>query len=123
MKFDNTKVKDGIVSAGGNKLRCSGDEIFITVKHKDTNKWVGVFNYKTYQDYGKEFEEGTDIVKKMLKSISESNNFDFSELLSSKYKMKNINIDTLRKMGKKSNTPYFVYNYIYDEELGLIKNK
>jgi len=123
VKFNKTEYKDDTLIAGSNKLRTNDkSEIFILVK--DINGlWVGPFNMKIYNSFDKEFNEKGNIVRKMIKSMSnvDSDIFDFGNLLSNKYKRKNISIDQIRRMSRKSNTPYFVYNMYYDYELGIVK--
>ena len=44
--------------------------------------------------------------------------FEYNDIIDNK---KYQTIDGIRRMGKKSNTPYIVYDRYYNDELGIIK--
>jgi len=56
---------------------------------------------------------------KTMKKLRDSNDdrFEFNDIIDNKY----ITIDGIRRLAKKSNTPYIVYDRVYDEELGIVK--
>lgn len=122
-KFKSKNEDNDIISAGSNKLRCNGNEIFCIVKHYNKNEFVGPFNTTIYNSFVKDFNEDSNTLKKMKKTIeflSANKKFDYSELTKNKYKFKNLTIDHLREYGKKSNTPYIRYDKVYHPEYGLI---
>jgi len=122
-KFKSKNEDNNIISAGSNKLRCNGNEIFCIVKHYNKNEFVGPFNTTIYNSFVKDFNEDSNTLKKMKKTIeflSTNKNFDYSELTKNKYKFKNLTIDHLRIYGKKSNTPYIRFDKVYHPEFGLI---
>jgi hypothetical protein len=57
-----------------------------------------------------------------MTKIRDSNNsdFEYNDILDDQ---KYITIDKIRKLGKKSNTPYIVYDRYYDDVLGIVKIK
>jgi CRISPR/Cas system-associated endonuclease/helicase Cas3 len=124
VKFDN-KIKNSknILTAGSNKLRSMNNEIFFIVQDKNGKDWVGPFNKQMLKGFDEEFNEDSKTLNRMFKTmekIRNSNNqlFDYNDIIDDKkYKT----IDALRKMSKKSNTPYIVYNRYYDNELGVVK--
>lgn len=120
----NGKKNTNIITAGSNKLRSSGNEMFYLVRlYNDPDKYVGLFSTKIYKTIAEDFQEEGDIRNKLLGSMeiimkNENNqNIDYSEILENK---KNITIDDIRKFGRKSNTPYIRYDVVYHPKFGLI---
>lgn len=123
IKYDDKQKKSDIIIAGSNKLR-SGNaiEIFYIVKHKDTGEWVGVFSKKIFGSFGDEFEECSNIANRQIKTMKKlihanDTRFMYNDIIDNK----RINIDGIRDKAKFSNSPYIVYNLVYDEELGIVK--
>ncbi len=123
IKFNNKRNKN-VLTAGSNKLRSINNEIFYIVQHKNGKDWVGPFNKQILNGFDVEFNENSKTLNRMFKTmekIRNSNNqlFEYNDIIDDKkYKT----IDTIRKMAKKSNTPYIVYDRYYDDELGVVKN-
>jgi len=122
IKFDNKKKTD-ILTAGSNKLRSVNNEIFYIVEHKNGKDWVGPFNKQMLKGFDEEFHENSNILTRMLKTmvkIRNSNNelFEYNDIIDNK---KYVTIDGVRRLAKKSNTPYIVYDRYYDDELGVVK--
>ena len=63
---------------------------------------------------------------KTMKKLTDNNDerFDYKEIIK-KSKYSRANLENFREKSKKSNTPYIVYDRIYNDELGIviIKNK
>tara|TARA_R110000782_G_scaffold270273_1_gene370187 strand:+ start:9471 stop:11717 length:2247 start_codon:yes stop_codon:yes gene_type:complete len=126
IKFDNKKKKSkNVLTAGSNKLRSLNNEIFYVVQHKNGKDWVGPFTKQMLRGFDEEFNEDSKTLNRMFKTmeiIRNSNNelFEYNDIVDDKkYKT----IDAIRKMSKKSNTPYIVYDRYYDDELGVVKFK
>jgi hypothetical protein len=118
-----TKQNTEIKTAGSNKLRSVGNEIFFLVNlHNDKNKYIGPFTSQIYKSIPEDFGENSKVYGRMIASMkvimSQKNpEFDYSEILKNKDR---IIIEDLRKYGKKSNTPYIRYNEVYHPEYGII---
>lgn len=118
--------KSDIITAGGNKLRSSGNEVFYVVRsYEDPEKFVGVFNEQVRGDWGEFFSEGANAMNRMVKTmkhIMEGENemeLDYSELLGMK---KRLNLDIIRRYARKSNTPYIRYDVKYHPVFGLVRD-
>lgn len=119
--------KTDVVSAGGNKLRSTGNEIFYIVRsYENPDEFVGVFNTQVYGEYGDFFNESSNTENRMIKTMKHimrgdnKLNLDYSGLLNMK---KRLNIDIIRKSATKSNTPYIRYDMKYHPIFGLIREK
>lgn len=122
IKINNTK-KSNIKTSGTNKLRSVNNEIFYIIKHIDRDEWVGPFSKSLLQDFDKEFSEQSNTKRRMentMKKLLNDSRFDYKEILGKK---KYTTIDSIRRICNKSNTPYIVYDRVYDDELGIIKTK
>jgi CRISPR/Cas system-associated endonuclease/helicase Cas3 len=122
IKFEKSEKTDE-KTAGSNKLRSVNNEIFYIVQHEDGKSWVGPFSKEILNDFDTKFDEYSNITKDMfetMKKLCESNDkrFNFNSMLDNK---KYTSLDSIRRMAKKSNTPYIVYNRYYDEKLGIVK--
>ena len=112
-------------TAGSNKLRSVNNEIFYIVKHENGKDWVGHFSKQILKDIGEEFREDGNIYNRIIKTmkILRNNNdsrFKYNDIIDTdKY---GGNIDKIRKMAKKSTTPYIVYDRYYSDELGIVVN-
>lgn len=121
IKIDN-KIKSDIKTSGSNKLRSVNNEIFYIVQHENGNDWVGPFTKQILKSFDEEFNEVGNPINRMLKTMtklrnSNNENFDYNDILDQK---KYVTIDKIRKLANKSNTPYIVYDRIYNDELGII---
>ena len=123
------KKKDDVVSAGGNKLRCSGNEMFYICKVYGEDTYSEPFNTKIHNSIADEFNEIGDVFTRMIatmRSIDESGDerYDYSQVLkANKYGKHSgkVNIDKLRSNAKFSNTPYIAYDRVYHPDFGIIK--
>lgn len=122
IKF-NVKSKKAYLTAGSNKLRSVNNEIFFIIEHKERKgEWVGPFTKEVLTDIDILFREDSNVLNRMLKTMkklrdSNDDRFEFNDIIDNKY----ITIDGIRRLAKKSNTPYIVYDRVYDEELGIVK--
>jgi CRISPR-associated endonuclease Cas3-HD len=120
-----TKGKSDIKSAGGNKLRSTNSEVFVICKYYNSDKYTNPYSISVREnDFNKEFNENesSNILKRILgtmKLLRDSNDdrFDYNEILTEK---KYMNLDNIRKFGKKSNTPYIRFDKVYHPEYGEI---
>jgi len=123
IKYNEKKRKKGIITAGSNKLRSLGSEtFFLAAKYNNPNEYVGLFNCPIYRSHDLDFNEKGNIRTRLLGSMktimkNENTEFDYSEILKNK---KDISIDEIRRLGKKSDTPYIRYDVVYHPEYGLI---
>ena len=123
IKFDIKGFKSSnILTAGSNKLRSVNSEIFYIVEHENRRDWIGPFTKQVFGGFDIEFSENENILGRMLKTMKklrDSNDvrFEFNDIIDNK---KYQTIDGVRRMSKKSNTPYIVYNKRYNDELGII---
>lgn len=113
--------KNKIKTAGSNKLRTTNNEIFFIAKKFKSSEYSNAMSCQIYgNDFSETFNETNisyvDMIKAM-KSLKNDKRFDYSEILSNK---KFQNIDTIRKMAKKSNTPYIRTDKTYHPVYGLI---
>ena len=123
-KFDNLDNTEKVMTAGSNKLRSVNNEIFYIIKHQHKDEWVGPFTATLYKSPDIEFNEEGNTYNRMIKTmkILRDNNderFEFNDLIDSK--KYGGTIDRLRFAAKKINTPYIVYDRVYNDELGIIK--
>jgi CRISPR-associated endonuclease Cas3-HD len=122
IKYDK-KMKSNVLTAGSNKLRSVNNEIFFIVKHQDSeDRWVGPFTKEVFSDFDRMFREDSNVLKRMKKTMNILRNendmrFEFNDIIDNKY----ITIDGVRRLSKKSNTPYIVYDREYHDELGIVK--
>ena len=124
IKFYTTKSKTGVLTAGGNKLRGSTNDIFVTAKIFGTNTYCDPFSVQIYSSISEQFDEHNMEVNlgnmlSTMKSIRNSNDdrFDYNDLLNDG----KTNIDDIRKAAKKINTPYIRYDSVYHPTYGIIK--
>ncbi len=124
IKFNDNKEEKDVKTAGSNKLRSTNNEIFYIVKHESKNKWIGLFNKEMFKDFDIIFKEKSNVNREMIKVMKElcdSNDkrFNFKDII----KNPNSTLDSIRRLAKKSNTPYIVFNCVYNDELGVISNE
>jgi len=123
VKIETKKGKEGVFTAGSNKLRSVNSEIFYIVQHENGVDWVGPFTKQILRDFDVEFRERDNISGRMFKTMEKlrdanDDRFEYNDIIDNK---KYQTIDGIRRMGKKSNTPYIVYDRYYNDELGIIK--
>jgi CRISPR-associated endonuclease Cas3-HD len=110
-KLTNYNIK----ITNNNKMRKSSayNEIFIYVKRTNNNHWVTInYNVNNLIGLTKTFNENQKTYINQIKKIKELENYN-------KYKL--ITPETIIKDAIFYDSPYPVFNYQYDEELGLIK--
>jgi hypothetical protein len=133
IKYNANPEKTNVFTAGGNRLRSTGSEIFyIAAYHDNPNKFIKkAFSTPIYRAIDEEFSENSQTHKHILESIllimdDEEYDFDYKKAIkytnSKKKLMTDITLDFLRRMGKKSNTPYIRFDKVYHPEYGLIKS-
>jgi len=123
------KKKTDVISAGGNKLRCSGSEIFYISKKYDQDVYSEPFNVKIHNSISDEFDESGNIFNRItgaMKTINDSGDerYEYGDIIKTKkYLMKGgkNNIDTIRNKARLSNTPYIVFDRVYHDDYGIIK--
>jgi len=118
--FNKGKQKTDIKNAESNKLRLVGSNIFYICQKVNSEEYTDVFNQQIYKSIGEDFHEKQNVMerfKKTYRALCDDKRFEFREMLE---KFEKLNIDIVRRMGKKSNTPYIRYDKKYDSELGLI---
>lgn len=126
IKFYNKKIKNDIITAGGNKLRSNGGEIFYIVKNANNDGWSEIFSEQVMGDFDKFFNEDANTINKMFKVMKQlrdnnDNRFDFNELLdTNKYGKGGVTIDRIRREAKKSTTPYIRFDRVYHKVYGVI---
>jgi CRISPR-associated endonuclease Cas3-HD len=115
-------IDELVLTAGANKLRSNGSEIFYIVKGHDSEEYFGPFSTQIYNNFMKDFNEEGNILRKVIDEMKMINDprFDYSDILAKK---KKITIDEIRFQSKKENTPYIVFDRIYHPEFGIIKHK
>lgn len=124
IKYNKLKNDESIITAGSNKLRSSGHEIFYIVKKYRSDAYSGPFSIQVYSgDFKKEFKEEGNIlnkIKKVYKHLRDNNDirFDFNDLLNKGLKL---HLEDIKTASKKSNTPYVRFDKLYHEEFGIIK--
>lgn len=111
--------KGDVMTAGSNKLRSSGNEIFVIYKKIDDDSYTEPFSEEV-EDIEKQFKENGktfDIMKRDMERMKDDNRYEYGNL-------KRVNrIGVLRDNAKKSNKPYIRYDCIYDSEYGIIKEE
>jgi len=123
IKYKNANKDNIIITAGSNKLRSNGTEIYFIVQKYDNDKeYVGLFSTAIYRNIEQDFNESGDMLRKIIGSMktimkTDQTEYDYSEILSNK---KYITIDEIRRHAKKSNTPYIRYDKVYHPDYGLI---
>jgi len=119
------------LTAGSNKLRSVGNEIFFIVNEYDlikgeviNNKYVGPFTANIYKNIEKDFDENINKIKtKLIKSMKfidkiKDERFDYSKILKNPNK---IPLEDIRGYGRKSNSPYIRFDMVYVPNYGLVK--
>lgn len=112
----NKNKLDDIKVANGNKLRktAESDGIFIYVKCVGEDRWETInFNINNSLGKTKTFDENEKTYLKQLKIVKTFKGYN---------KHKKITPELIFKESIYYDTPYPVFNYSYDKELGLIKN-
>mgnify|MGYP005850193847 CR=1 FL=1 len=111
------KKNNDIKVANSNKLRrsSSSGEMYIMVKCKNSNEWVTLpINVNNKVRIGNKFDENQKTFNKQVKILRKVKGYN---------KHKKIRASDLKDNSIYYDTPYPVFNYVYDEELGLLKNK
>ena len=119
VKYYNRRITD-IKIAGGNKLRSTGNEIFVTCKNYITDDYILPISVTVEGSFGEFFKENGDVFKKLIDTmrVIDNENFNYDSILKRK---KYINIDTIRKSAKKSDTPYIRFDRVYHPFYGIVK--
>jgi hypothetical protein len=119
------KGKAEVKTAGGNKLRSSGSEVFVICKIHGSSQYTDPFSESTYGSFAETFNEHGNIQPRLLKVMKELRNsndgrFDYNDILNAGKKM---TLDGIRKYARKSNTPYIRFDKVYHPEYGSISEQ
>ncbi len=123
VKFFGVSSNNDVKSAGGNKLRSSNFEIFVISKYYDSNKFTNPYSVSVRQnDFNREFGEEDNIFKRIIATMKHlrdinDNRFDYNDILLNK---NYTTLDSIRKLAKKSNTPYVRFDKVYHPDYGEI---
>lgn len=121
IKYPKAKVKTGIISAGSNKFRCNGLEIFIIAElFSKKGEYSDILNKRVYGDFEVEFGENLTSMGKIIKTMKTlvgDTRFNFGSIITN---LKKTKIQDIRMASKKSDTPYIVLNKWYHDDYGLI---
>ena len=130
VKFFNNKGKSDIKSVGGNKLRVTGNGLFVILKQHDSDEYTQPFSVNIYRSVDVDFHEDDltmSRIKNTMKMLRDKNDdrFDFNEILESyKYMEKNKKLGkwlpTVISNAKKSNTPYIRFDKVYHPQYGCV---
>lgn len=120
--FKFKQKKSPIMTAGCNKLRSSSSEIFFICDKTDNTGYSDVFSHSIRKNIRSDFKEDNDTLSDLVKRMKTINDerFDFTHLLKKSKNVKKFTSDDLINAARKSNTPYFRLDMVYDEEYGLI---
>ena len=120
IKFNETTNTDTL-TAGSNKLRSFGNEIFFITQIYGSDEYTSPFNTRIYDSISKDFNETDNplprikgVFKKLIKE--DDIRFNYNDLMDNK----NITLDAVRLYGKKSDTPYVRFDKVYHKEFGLV---
>jgi len=125
----NTKSKSKYYTSNCNKLRSSGNELFVIYKKDKTNTYTEVFTQQLYYGYSNidvQFHENeiTNILAKMKKELARINDIRYDyNFLNIKQRKNKTTLDNLRKRARKSLSPYLRYDKVYTTEYGIISKK
>ena len=127
IKFFSNNKKSDILTAGGNKMRTNGNDVFYILRNVDGG-WSDIFSEEVLGDFDIHFNESDNILPKILKVMKGlrndlDNRFDYNDILNRNKYGKGVTLDYIRRMSKKSNTPYIRFDKVYDPELGVISIK
>jgi CRISPR-associated endonuclease Cas3-HD len=112
--------------AGGNKLRSSGNELFI-IAEKTNGGWSNAFNINLYSNKESDFSEGCETYKLseyvITKELINDKRFSYNELFK-KYNNKNNSwYKKIKGLGDYSDRPYIRHDIMYDNILGFVDKK
>ena len=123
IKYNINSVKNNTYTAGSNKLRSTGNEVFIIARKFGTqNEYCDVFTQELYSGrFDKTFSikpNNFNNIIKVMRELKDDERFNFKEVL----KIKNLTEEDIQKKWcKKSDTPYIRFDEFYHEDYGFIK--
>jgi len=125
IKYPKPKSKNGVITAGSNRLRSTGNELFFIAQKVGSSEYSDAFNTKLWRNFDEDFKE-KDMgnvfykIKKIIKYLRNINDerFAYNDILDNK----NITLYGLTQYARKENTPYIRFDVLYDPELGLVDN-
>ena len=117
--YSNSKNNKEIMTAGSNKLRSSGNEIFIICKIHGCEDFTPPFTIQYYvqSDFQTEVSENQSRILKTMKNDIRNKNderYDYNEMI-------NKNRIDYSNYGRKSNTPHIIFNKVYHKIYGIIE--
>lgn len=124
IKYFGNKKESEVITAGSNKLRGSGNEIFYIVKKED-GTYSDTFTKKIYFDFSQEFdlsESNMKIIKRAMRDMKDDR-YDYTKMTDNRKKLDNLNAFSLKNAARKSNTPIIRVGYTYDDTYGVINNE
>lgn len=109
-----------VITAGTNKLRNKGKEMFYICKYNNSTKYSEPFTKSLYNsDISDAFDEPNTVdkyIKEALRELEADDRYNY------KITKWNGNIkDALLKVSKKSDTPYIRFDVVYDNIYGIVK--
>ena len=123
-RFFGEKNSD-LMFAGGNKLRTTSNSEIWVVYQKNDGTFTEPFSVCLYENFSIEFDEPPNIETLLfdrMEFIQERDErYDYSKLIKKRKRSRRSLLEDIRKSAIISKTPYFVFNRIYDNELGIIK--
>jgi CRISPR-associated endonuclease Cas3-HD len=114
--------KSKTFSAGSNKLRSIGQEIFFISKYTNSDNWTEPFTIRLHKSFTDDFSESDNMftqIKAVWKKLSEDERYNFNELTENKTTQEQYQ----SLICKRSNTPYIRFDVSYHEDYGIIKNE
>lgn len=119
------KSSKNVKTAGSNKLRASGSEVFVICRKYNSDEYTDPFSEATYGDFQGTFNEHGNMQPRLLKVMKELRNrndgrFDYNDILNAGL---NMTLDGIRKYARKSNTPYIRFDKVYHAEYGSISEQ
>lgn len=131
IKYNNTVRLNKNKTAGGNKLRSVGGEVFYIVKKANgsytelfsKNVRSGNFDNEFNESYGNSNNFLKNMKNEIINVLQYDERYDFSELIKSIHndKYKSVTLDEIRRHSKKSITPYIWMSGFYCDEYGVQK--
>jgi CRISPR-associated endonuclease Cas3-HD len=120
VRFNNKRTNNKIIKAGGNKLRCTQNEIMVIVRKHNTNEYTDPTSQRYYTSIENDFNETGNIWKRIIGVYEELFNscderFDLYQTIKNK-----LTLDDFRRNGKFSNTPYVRFDQVYHPDYGFI---
>lgn len=117
---------DNVIFAGGNKLRTTTNNEIWVIYEKTSGGYTEPFSVPIYTSHTIDFDEPPNIENLLFDTMdliqkNGETRYDYKKILDKRKRSRRSLLDFIRNEARKSTSPYIVFNYIYDDELGLIK--